>query len=284
MVVAKLTAHRLLPVAGLLALLVFTWWLRPAYSGGLLYKWAREAGRRQAWFLTRGLRSRESPHFLVRYRPEDEEVVSLVVEAAEFFYMPLSLRLGYTPANKILLILYPDRQSLRNVFGWPDGEDALGVYWGGVIRILSPRAWDWLEPDRSLAEEFMSNGPLAHELTHYFLDYLTGGNYPRWFSEGLAQYEEYILTGYQWVEPGSDNVIYSLDDLELRFDRLPAQPAAYRRAFLLVSYIASRYGDEKLREIVRELARGKTFDEALQRSLGLTRHELQEGFAAGVRE
>lgn len=139
MVVAKLTAHRLLPVAGLLALLVFTWWLRPGYSGGLLYKWAREAGRRQAWFLTRG----------------------------EFFYIPLSLRLGYTPANKILLILYPDCQSLRNVFGWPDGEDALGVYWGGVIRLLSPRAWDWLEPDRSLAEEFMSNGPLAHELTHY---------------------------------------------------------------------------------------------------------------------
>lgn len=277
--VVKLSPRLAVPVAGLLAVLVLPWLLRARPEpGGLLYTAIREAGRKQAWLLTRNWRSRESRHFVVRYRPEDEEMVPLVIDAAESFYPPLSRRLGYEAPDKILLVLYPDRQGLRRMFGWSDGEDAMGVYWGGVIRLLSPRAWDWLEPEGSLVEEFRRTGPLAHELTHYLLDYRTAGNYPRWFSEGLAQYEEYLLTGYQWVEPESDSDVYSLTDLERRFDRLPNQPAAYRQAFLLVSYLAARYGDEKLQGIIRELARGKPFAAAVNRSLGVTREELQAGY------
>lgn len=50
----------------------------------------------------------------------------------------------------------------------------------------------------------------------------------RWFTEGLAQRIEYQVSGYLWIEQDSTlrQKLYSLDELEKRFDRLSNQPLA----------------------------------------------------------
>jgi len=54
----------------------------------------------------------------------------------------------------------------------------MGVYWSGVIRILSPDEWLDEVPSRGREVLFSQQGPIAHEYIHLLVDYQTRGNYP----------------------------------------------------------------------------------------------------------
>ena len=181
--------------------------------------------------------------------------------------------------GKVTILLYPDYASLGGEFTSRSGFRALGAYWGGVIQVLSPRLW--LQPAAADggAQRVAEEGLLVHEYSHLLLDRsVPGGNYPRWLSEGLAQYAEYRTDGYLWVEPGNFSPVYSLADLNRRFDGLDNPAAAYREAFLLVAYLEDAFGPEKLAALVDALAAGYPFDDALRRSTGLTSAGLEDGW------
>ncbi len=218
-----------------------------------------------------------SDPFVVRYQLEDREAASLVLEVAHEVYGLVARDLGFKPTSTVDIILHPDREAMRNSFGWAQGENALGAYHRGVIRILSPRAWIDEDKPELIAKVFRYTGPTVHELTHLVLDYATSGNYPYWFSEGLAQYEEYRLTGFVWVEPESNlkQPLYTLEELEEQFVRLPNQSLAYRQAFTLVCFLAESYGDEALRQLVARLGEGKPMPEALQLVTGIDYGDLE---------
>lgn len=108
-------------------------WLRTSSYGAV--RWVAEA--HAAW-QTRQWPEIESPHFRLRYREQDATVAPIVLAAAEEAYAPVEEMLGNAPRRQTLIILYPDRRSLALQFGWPASESAMGVYWGGVIRVLSP--------------------------------------------------------------------------------------------------------------------------------------------------
>jgi hypothetical protein len=139
----------------------------------------------------------------------------------------------------------------------------MGVYWGGAIRVLSPKAWVEGRNLEEIAQVFRAMGPMVHEFAHLVLDYKTRGNYPRWFSEGLAQYLEVRQGGVLWNEGrGSpEERHYSLAELE-RFEELD-QNLAYSDALSLVEYMVEARGEEGLTKIIEALARGAPFSEAL---------------------
>ncbi|MHB8946354.1 MAG: peptidase MA family metallohydrolase [Bacillota bacterium] len=248
------------------------------------YDQLRDRGKAVALARTRGFMKLESQHFTLEYEAPDAGVAPMVLRTAESFYGPVTRDLGYTPTGKVTLILYPDREELSNSFGWASAQDAMGVYYTGVIRVLSPRVWTGTDDPVKMERLFRKNGPIAHELTHYVLDYRTAGNYPRWFTEGLAQYEENRLTGFVWIEPESafDQNLYTLSDLTGRFDRLDNQALAYREAFSLVSFISERYGPSRLNAIVDDLASGTDFDHVLKQHLGLAGADLQKAWLTWV--
>jgi hypothetical protein len=203
--------------------------------------------------------------------PEDRGEAELVLETAEKFYQPITEDFGYTPRGRIPIILYSTKQELNQSFGWDASESAMGVYWAGVIRVLSPGAWvAETEADR-VREVFVSSGPVAHELTHLMVDYLTGGNYPRWFTEGVAQYEEYKLTGFTLSKP-EDSLkppLYSMQELSRDFDNLADQTRAYSQSLAAVQYIVSQYGDDALAGLIKELGLGCSFSQAAEKVLQL---------------
>lgn len=248
------------------------------------YDQLRSRGKAVALARTRGFMKLESAHFTLEYEAPDAAVAPMVLRTAESFYGPVTRDLGYTPPGKVTLILYPDREELSNSFGWASAQDAMGVYYTGVIRVLSPRVWTGTDDPVEMEKSFRANGPIAHELTHYVLDYKTAGNYPRWFTEGLAQYEENRLTGFVWIEPQStfNQDLYTLSDLTNRFDRLDNQALAYREAFSLVSFISERFGPDHLNTIIGDLASGTGFDHALRQRLGLTEDGLQKAWLTWV--
>ncbi|MBC7325023.1 MAG: hypothetical protein H5T99_06890, partial [Moorella sp. (in: Bacteria)] len=168
----------------------------PALPHTLAYGLVRQMATGQAAWQTRNWLEADSAHFRLRYRPEDAALASLVLENAEDVYGPVAGLLAYEPAGKTLIILHPDRQSLARQFGWAASESAMGVYWGGVIRLLSPYDWIASRDPEEIAAVFTSSGPVAHEFTHLLVDARARGNYPRWLTEGIAQFVEKQLTGF----------------------------------------------------------------------------------------
>ncbi len=207
-----------------------------------------------------------SEHFYIKFKPEDRTQAELVLATAERFYRPVARDFGFTPKFKIPIILYSNQKELDKSFGWESNVTAEGVYCAGTIRVLSPKAWvDATDPVK-IKKTFTSTGPMAHEFTHLMVDYLAGGNYPRWFTEGVAQYEEYKVTGFEFNTPaGSLNQpLYSMSKLTADFDNLPNQFLAYRESLFAVRFIVDQYGEGALYDLMKQLGQGVEFNQAMQ--------------------
>ncbi len=212
-----------------------------------------------------------SEHFYVKFKPGDRAGAELALETAERFYRPVAEDFDFSFRARIPVIIYSSREELNKSFGWEAKENAIGVYWAGTIRVLSPEAWiGEKDPDRA-EEIFIKSGPMVHEFAHLIVDYLAGGNYPRWFTEGVAQYEEYKLTGFEFENAAGSlkQTLYSMQELTRDFDSLPNQSLAYRESFAAVRYIVCFYGEEALTGLIKELRDGKDFNQGIQNVLGL---------------
>ncbi len=254
----------------------------PAKPRMLLYPLARQAAQAKMNYETRQLAAYETPHFIIKYSPADQPAVALVAEAAEAAYAPVTAMLGYAPAGKTLVILYRDRSELNRTFGWSGDQSAMGVYWGGVIQVLSPRAW----LKEGAAGEFIRSGPMVHEYTHLVFDHLSRGNYPRWFTEGLAQYLEYTVNGYEWRTPGNSlrGQGYTQAELDRGFDDLANQALAYRQSLAAVRYIAAVHGESDLKNVIAALAAGRSIEDAVAASLGMDYAEFADEWPEWARD
>ena len=266
----------------ILAALVFS--RVPGSIKGHAYGIYREAVKINIMVRTWGWESLESDQFLVRYKSGGEVGAQLVLETAESFYAPVADEYDYQGRGKIPIIVYPSREELNASFGWPASESAMGVYWGGVIRVLSPEVW--IPETENKAVVFTESGPMAHELTHLVVDYIANGNYTRWFTEGVAQYHEYKLTGFLFDEPagslGQD--LYSLQEMNRGFDALPNQALAYRQSLSAVEYIVKFYGEDNLHRIIRELGRGQNMNEVFGQVLSMDLPEFERKWQLWLKE
>jgi hypothetical protein len=160
----------------------------------------------------------------------------------------MAKRYGFTPKIPVTVELYQDSDhySVRTV-GLPN-LGALGVCFGQVITAMSP-----------------SNGDinwgmvLWHELGHVFAIQLSNSRVPRWFTEGLSEYETLIadpswrrendadiygavLAGtlpsvatinYEFVQPDGQKVVvaYYLSSVMIEYIARPtASPRSSRRS------------------------------------------------------
>ena len=150
-------------------------------------------------------------------------------------------RYGFTPRGPLRIELYADMQhfSVRTT-GLPN-VGVQGVCFGQVITALSPRGgpFNW--------------GQITwHELAHVFHLQLSTNRVPRWFTEGLAEYETIIARpewkreeDYDlWVALKQDRVP-ALRELNKAFTQARSPEAlmtAYYVASQAVGYIVERFG------------------------------------------
>ncbi len=257
----------LLTVLGLACILLLAF-MAPSRTRQWIYPLVRQAVQIKVNYETRDMAAYETEHFIIKYTEADADMVSMIGQAAEAAYQPVTGALQYVPKGKTLILIHPNKNELRQAFGWSGNESAMGVYWGGTIQLLSPHVW--LNGGDSI-EEFIHSGPMVHEYTHLVFDYMTNGNYPRWFTEGLAQYVEYRVNHYEWITAGNrlDSNMYTMEQLDKQFDDLPNQALAYRESLAAVRYIAEVYGEDKLLEVITDLKSGDSLEKAINKSIGL---------------
>lgn len=273
-----LRAAKILAAAFILLAALF--WNIPAGLKTYGYAAIRELVKVHTIIGTWRLEKLTSQHYYIKFRPEDRNEAELVLDTAEFFYQPVMDEFGFTHRGRIPIILYSSREALNKSFGWEADESAMGVYWAGAIRVLSPGVWIEQKDSGLVAEIFKASGPMAHELTHLVVDYLTGGNYPRWFTEGVAQYEEYKLTGFEFHDATGalKPPFYSMRDLTEHFDRLPSQTRAYSESLAAVRFIVSHAGEPALYQIIYELGQGMDFNQAIEKVLHLNEAQFETGW------
>ena len=127
---------------------------------------------------------------------------------------------------------------------------------------------------------------MVHEFTHLMVDEITRGNYNRWWTEGIAQYSEKQITGFQFSDPftgGRELEYYSLEKLDSEFDRLDQQ-IAYWESLQLVEYIVDLYGEEQIFNILEQLGQGKTMIKAVQKCLGINYNTFEKNFYQSLNE
>jgi hypothetical protein len=226
---------------------------------------------------TAGFNETQTKHFRIRYLPVDEEYIDLVSNIAEDAYVSVSSVFGQKPKDKTIIIVYPDNQSLAKSFGWDKDEKAMGVYWAGSIRILSPRVW---LSGSNIEEQFLKEGPVHHEFAHLMVDEITKGNYNRWWTEGIAQYVEKKITGFEFADPykyRKEIEYYSLDVLEKRFDSLDQQ-IAYWESLKAVEFIVNKYGEENILSILNNMGDGYNLAQALSKTLNISYTTFEQDF------
>ena len=208
----------------------------------------------------------QTEHYKIKFTQADRDYVSMVAGTAEEAYSSVSQKMGWEVQNKTTIVIYPDSPSLAKSFGWDKDEKAMGVYWGGTIRILSPREWLKQPFDQT---EFLKDGPMVHEFVHLMVDARTKGNYNRWWTEGIAQYMERKITGFEFDTPKSarQGQLYSLSELAKSFDKLD-QPTAYWESLKAIEFIVDQYDEECLYIIMDCLSQGNSIEKAIEEATG----------------
>jgi tetratricopeptide (TPR) repeat protein len=212
-----------------------------------------------------------SEHFLIRMAKEDEPVLAAYApRIAEEAYANLTQRYGFSPQGPLQVEIFPDHGGFAvRTLGLP-GLGALGVCFGKVIAMDSPRA--------RKAGTFNWGSTLWHEFAHVITLQITRHNIPRWFSEGISVYEE-ALARPGWGDDLNTHIVKAYKEGKLlkvselnsgmMRPKFPEQIAlSYYQASLVCQLIVEKFGFEKIRESLALFAQNLPQEEVFRRSLG----------------
>ena len=121
---------------------------------------------------------------------------------------------------------------------------------------------------------------MVHEFAHLIVDDITQGNYNRWWTEGIAQYVEKEITGFEFSSPqaGGEGVnYYTLEELQDKFDQLNQQ-ICYWQSLKAVEFIADNYGEDCLLSILTCLGQGNSMEESISTTLGIDYHSFEYAY------
>ncbi len=176
--------------------------------------------------------------------------------------------------------VYPDHEDFAvRTMGMP-GLGALGVTFGEVIAMDSPSG----RPPG----QFHWASTLWHEMSHVYILTATNHRVPRWFTEGLAVHEETEVSP-EWGDRMTPDIVVAIRDKKLlpvaELDRgfiRPEYPmqviVSYYQAGRICDYIQSRWGADKLLDMVHSFARLKTTPEVIRQDLGMAPEEFDKQF------
>jgi len=162
------------------------------------------------------------------------------------------------------------------------GLGALGVTFGYVVAMDSPSArkpgqWHWAST-------------MWHELSHVYSLEMTNFRVPRWFSEGLAVYEE-TAASPDWgdrLDPGAIAAIKEKKLLPVAdLDRGFMHPTygdqvivSYFQGGKICNFIAAKWGYDKLIAMLHDFANKMTTPEVIQEEFQMKPEEFDKQFLA----
>lgn len=176
--------------------------------------------------------------------------------------------------------VYPDHEDFAvRTMGMP-GLGALGVTFNAVIAMDSPSG--------RTPGSFHWASTLRHEMSHVYILQATNSRVPRWFTEGLAVYEE-TAANPDWGDRLDPEAIHAMQqklllpvaELDRGFIR-PSYPSqvivSYFQGGKICSYIAEKWGYSKLLDMVHEFAELKSTPQVFEDVLHISTTDFDKEF------
>jgi tetratricopeptide (TPR) repeat protein len=222
----------------------------------------------------------DSGPFKIRYKKEERAVLERYVpDMMTEAWASMKARYGFVPKFPVQIEIYGGRQpfSIRTS-GLPN-IGIQGVCFGKVIAAISPGA-----------EPANWGNVLWHELGHVFAIQLSKNHVPRWFTEGLSEYET-IARRPEWARE-LDPELY----LAIKNDTLPhavdmnrafthAESAedvtvAYYAASQMMVFTVEAYGMKAVSNALALWGQGIRTPEVIQKAFGVSATEYDTRFRA----
>ena len=209
----------------------------------------------------------KSEHFQVRMDPREAEVYGTdALALLERAHATLTKKYGMPPSEKTVVEIFPDQKDFAiRTFGLPGGAGYLGVCFGRVITANSPAS----RPGNPQNWQAV----LWHEFTHVITLTLTKNKMPRWLSEGISVFEErqqraswgeHMNPRYRAMILGEElTPVSKLSGAFLRPKSGAHLQFAYFESSLAVEWLIKKWGVEKMRALLADLARGVEINAAL---------------------
>jgi Tol biopolymer transport system component len=222
----------------------------------------------------------QTPNFDIYFYENQIELAEFAAEEMENAYKIIAEELHYWPRNRFPVFLYnaPNEFQQTNIVSslLPEGV-------GGFTESFKTRM---VFPFDGSYEDFRH--VLHHELTHAFTyDLLYGGaigsmlsrrylfQLPDWWAEGFAEYSSRM----GW-DAHADMIMRdaTINDYILPIDYIGGY-MAYKQGQLMMIYIADKYGEEKISELLFKGKSMLSMKKALKRTIGRDDKEFDEDFA-----
>jgi tetratricopeptide (TPR) repeat protein len=193
----------------------------------------------------------------------------------------------YTLGRPLQVEVYPLHADFAvRTLGMPGMEGALGVAFGHTISLDSPNA---RKPGA-----FHWASTAWHELSHVFTVNATNSRVPRWFTEGLAVYEE-TAASPEWGDRMTTPVILAIREKKLlpvtQLDRGFIHPnsseqviVSYFQAGKICSFIEGKWGFPKLLDMLNDFGAMKDTAAVVEGRLGLKPEEFDKQFVAWLEQ
>ena len=178
--------------------------------------------------------------------------------------------------------VYPDHEDFAVRTAGMPGLGALGVTFDAVIAMDSPSG-------RAPGTNHWAS-TLRHEMSHVYVLEATASRVPRWFTEGLAVYEETAVAP-DWGDRLDPEAIHAIQhklllpvaELDRGFIR-PSYPSqvivSYFQGGKICSFIAEKWGYSKLLDMVHSFAKLQSTPAVFQKDLGISTTDFDKQFLA----
>ncbi len=242
-------------------------WLRKAWKGDQYNMRTKNTLDLFEDFIPREYSFATTKSFKIRYHNDEKPLYRRYIEPLlEQAFGEMVKRYGYQPKTPVVIELFQnaDHYSVRTI-GLPN-LGALGICFGQVITAMSPSVGDinWAMV-------------LWHELSHVFAIQLSNSRVPRWFTEGLSEYET-VLARPEWRRENdadvyaamADGVLPSIAELNYGFMKPNMQEVvvAYHLSSLAIEYLARTYGFPKIVAALKAYGQGLETPAVLEQMTG----------------
>lgn len=228
--------------------------------------------------IARDYTSTTGSRFNFRYPTREKPVLErFVPELLNTAWERMVKAYGFTPSTPVGIELYAERESFAvRTSGLP--QTAIqGVCFGKTLASMSP-----------YYEKFNVGMTVWHELAHVFHIQLSKNHVPRWFTEGLAEYETLIARPewrreqdtelYLAFKSGRLPKVSAMNEAFTRAEDISDVAVAYYASTQIVHMLVETYGYPKVREMLLLWAAGKPTPAVFEGALGVTGETLDRAF------